>query len=181
MDLGAKSRRRVYRDWDDHPDPSAAPFRRRIISAHCPLEGLTWISLSDRFSSDPADMVSTSGRRPGGVCCTFRLRHSILIDSLGLNRRSTASGHQGRHEYATKTIDRNRLHTTRTAYSVHAAALVPRQPAAISRRAVAFDRIAIVVQTALAKDSKIELGCGIAAFCSKKQEPCAVRVTSRPR
>jgi len=49
------------------------------------------------------------------------------------------------------------------------------------RRAVAFDRIAIVIQTALAKDSKIELGCGIAAFCSKKQEPCGVRVTSRPR
>lgn len=48
------------------------------------------------------------------------------------------------------------------------------------RRAVAFDRIAIVIQTALAKDSKIELGCGIAAFCSKKQEPCGVRVTSRP-
>ena len=49
------------------------------------------------------------------------------------------------------------------------------------RRAVAFDRIAIVIQPALAKDSKIELGCGIAASCSKKQEPCGVRVTSRPR
>src|ERR1700751_1814533 len=38
MDSGRTSRRRVYRDRDDQPDPSAAPSRRRIISAHRPWE-----------------------------------------------------------------------------------------------------------------------------------------------
>src|ERR1700730_19234107 len=54
---GERSRRRVYRDWDDQPDPSAAPSRRRIISAHRPLEG-----------PDMHIVIGPVLKRPSGYC-----------------------------------------------------------------------------------------------------------------
>jgi hypothetical protein len=82
--------------------------------------------------------------------------------------------------YKRLSEQQGRQHTSRQVYSEHAADLFRGSQQPFHRRgAVGFGRIAIVIQTAFAKDSKIELRCGIAVFCSKKQEPCGVDLYRR--